>query len=55
MGIMFMQNRYKDCYTFMFDQAQGGIANAFETKYDVEKTFILHNYGEALNLEQKTK
>lgn len=52
-GIMLMQQRYKNIYTYMFDQAQGGVANSYETRYDVEKTFVIHNYGQALNLDQK--
>ena len=50
---MLIQKRYKDLFTFMYDQAQGGLANSYETAYDVEKTFILHNYGQALTTDQK--
>lgn len=53
MCFLFKQQKYKDCYTFMYDQAQGGLANGFEQHYDQDKTFVVHNYGQALTLDQK--
>ena len=44
---------FQTCFTFLPDYAQGGVANSFETKYNEDTTFILHNYGDALTLEQK--
>lgn len=45
--------KYNDKYTHLYDQAQGGVANVFETHYDVDKTFVLHNYGDAMTIDQK--
>ena len=45
--------KYNSLYAYLYNQAQGGLANSYETVYNVDKTFILHNYGEALNLDQK--
>lgn len=47
------QKKYKSLYAFMPEIAQGGVANSFETNYNVDKTFALHNYGQALNIDQK--
>lgn len=47
------QKQYKDIWTHMPEWSQGGLANVGKTKYSVEKTFIMHNYGEALNIKQK--
>lgn len=52
---MLLQQKYKPLYTFLPDFAQGGSQNLFETKYDEDKTFILHNYGQALTLDQKVE
>lgn len=50
---LLLQNRYEGIYTYLFDQAQCGIANIGKTKYNVEKTFVLHNWGDATTIEQK--
>lgn len=50
---MLLQKKYNPLYTFMPQFAMGGVANSFETRYDVEKHFVLHNYGQALTDEQK--
>ena len=47
------QKKFNQLYSFLPDYAQGGFANSYEGKYDENKTFILHNYGKALNFEQK--
>lgn len=48
-----LQDKYKDIFTFMPEFAQGGLANAFETHYDEDKTFVVHNFGSAMTLDQK--
>lgn len=53
MIFMLCQKRYKDLYTFLPEFAQGGLANSYQTHFDIQKTFVLHNYGQALNLDQK--
>ena len=53
MDFVLQQEKYNNIWTFMYPQAQGGAANSYETAYNVEKTFVLHNYGQALNLDQK--
>ena len=53
MAMTLQMKKYNSCYTFMYDQAQGGVANSYELNYDIDKTFILHNFGQALNLDQK--
>lgn len=53
MSSILFQEKYKNAFIYMYDQAQGGIKNVFETKYDVNTTFILHNYGNALTIDQK--
>lgn len=55
MSSILFQEKYKNAFVYMFDQAQGGIKNDFETKYDEDNTFILHNYGGATTLDQKIK
>lgn len=47
------QKKFNNLYTFLPDYAQGGFANSYEGKYDENKTFVLHNYGKALNFNQK--
>lgn len=39
-----LRNKYKDCWKFMYDQAQGSHASINEAKYDEDKTFVLHDY-----------
>lgn len=39
-----LRNKYKDCWCFMYDQAQGSHLSKNEAKYDEEKTFVLHDY-----------
>ena len=50
--IILNKKQYKDLFTFMYDQAQGTIKSGFEFCYDVDKTFILHNYG-AFTIQEK--
>ena len=50
---LLLMNKYQGVYKFMYDQAQAGVANYTRTKYDVEKCFIEHNWGDATNMEQK--
>lgn len=45
--------KYNSIYTYTPNYTQGGIACSFEFKYDEDKTFVLHNYGYALNIDQK--
>lgn len=53
MDAVLFQKKYKNVYIFMYDQAQGGLKNDNETAYNVNTTFILHNYGDALTIDQK--
>lgn len=48
-----LQNRYQGIYTYMFDQAQAGVANYGRTNYDVDKAFVFHNWGDCTNMQQK--
>ena len=50
---LLLQNRYKDIYTYLFEQAQAGLANSYGTHYDVDKCFIEHNWGDATTMQQK--
>ena len=53
LGLAILKGKYFDKYTFMYQQAQGGKFNSYGTKYDEEKTFILHNYGKATAMHEK--
>lgn len=53
MSHMLLLQKYNPLYIHMYSQAQGCRASSYEFKYDVEKTFILHNYGDAMTAEQK--
>lgn len=50
---LLLQNRYQGIYTYLFDQAQAGVANYGKTCYDVQKCFVMHNWGDATTLDQK--
>lgn len=39
-----LRNKYKDSWTFMYDQAQGSYASRGKSKYNEENTFVLHDY-----------
>lgn len=48
-----LQKKYFDCYTMLPYYAQGGVFNTHQTKYDLQTTFVRHEYGTATNMEQK--
>ena len=53
MDLVLLHEKYNKSWKFLYDQAQGGLANSYETHFDEEKTFVLHNYGEAIPFEKK--
>ena len=48
-----LQQKYFNCYRMMPYCAQGGIYNTQQTKYDLQNTFVRHEYGTATNMQQK--
>lgn len=48
-----LQKRYKGVYTYLFDQAQANVAQIGRTKYNVDKCFVMHNWGKATTMQQK--
>ena len=55
LSLCLLKQKYFNSFTFMYQQAQGGIYNGYGTKYNEQSTFVLHNYGEATSKEQKIK
>lgn len=53
MSHMLLNKKYNSVYIHMYDQAQGCSASSYEFAYDVDKTFVLHNFGDALTADQK--
>lgn len=45
LDLLLFDDRYKDKWTFLYDQAQGHKAGSFESYYDQNKTFVMHNYA----------
>ena len=50
---LLLQNRYQGIYTYLYDQAQAGVANYGKLCYDVDQCFVMHNWGDATTIEQK--
>lgn len=52
-GLCLLKKKYKSTWTFLYEQSQGALACMFKNKYDVQNTFILHEYGLATTKDQK--
>ena len=50
---MLMLKKWKDIYIHLYPQSQGCVIGAYKMKYDLNKTFILHNYGSIFTIEQR--
>ena len=52
-GLVLLKQDYYNTWTFLYEQSQGGLACMFKNKYDVQNTFILHEFGLATTKDQK--
>lgn len=48
-----MLKKYQDIYVHLYDQSQGCLIGGYKMKYDAEKTFLMHNYGPSIPIEQR--
>lgn len=48
-----MQEQYNNIYKFLNQQSQGGFYNSYSTKYNQDHTFLMHNFGSGMNIDQK--
>ena len=47
------QDEFNKCDTYLSNYIQGHLCGAFENKFNIDKTFILHNYGNCFTIDQK--
>lgn len=52
-SLCLLKKKYNSSFTYLYPQAQGAHMGGFHFKYNVNNTFILHEYGSATTLDQK--
>lgn len=53
LGLCLLKKKYNNLYTFLDSNVQGARISGYQNKYDEDKSFILHEYGQATTKEQK--